>query len=704
MKYVNRICALFLTALFMISSMPLSVFAAETNTPKEEVVYINMNQDGSVREIYVVNIFDLDENGQIIDYGEYETLRNMTTTDEIGYSDSKVTIDAEAGKLYYEGKLSSDVMPWNIEIHYYMDDIEYSAADIAGKSGTLKIAMSIRENKNCNRLFFEEYALQATFVLDTEFCKDIVAENATIANVGSDKQITFTILPNKETDIEITAKVELFEMTGIAINGIPLNLNIEVEDAELQEKITQIMDAVKEIDEGTEDLYEGSSDLYEGAVDLYEGMTELSEGAVSLSDGAGELFSATGTLHEKVGELHEGVGTLSDGAGELYSGLSALAEKNTELTEGAWSAYSALCTAAQTQLNAELVANGFEAVAFTPDNYSVVLEEVLSKMDAELVYEQAYNVALREVTAQVESQAHDLYKGYIQSQADILYMQIASKTVYEQFVGAGYTVEQAEAYLQTAEGQSMVAKAVASMTVEQKQQVLEGACTSLTEEQKMQIRTAYIEQMMSSEEVIQRIDGALVQSSEATKKITELKGQLDAYGAFYQGLLVYTAGVSDITTGANSVQGGLNTLYLNTGTLKSSVGELDIATGELSEGASELKKGAEELNDGAKKLSDGAKELNDGVKELNDGTGEFVAETSGMDTEVSDEIDSLIASIAGSNSEIVSFVSDKNTEIKSVQFVIKTDAIQIKEVENVDAMAEESLNFWQKLLRLFGLY
>ena len=83
-------------------------------------------------------------------------------------------------------------------------------------------------------------------------------------------------------------------------------------------------------------------------------------------------------------------------------------------------------------------------------------------------------------------------------------------------------------------------------------------------------------------------------------------------------------------------------------------------------------------------------------------TGEFVKETSGMDTEVSDEIDSLIASIAGDNAETVSFVSEQNTNVKSVQFVIKTDAIQVEEVEMVEAEAEETLNFWQKLLRLFG--
>ena len=40
---------------------------------------------------------------------------------------------------------------------------------------------------------------------------------------------------------------------------------------------------------------------------------------------------------------------------------------------------------------------------------------------------------------------------------------------------------------------------------------------------------------------------------------------------------------------------------------------------------------------------------------------------------------------------------------KSVQFVIKTDAIQVEKNETDENNKEETLNFWQKLLRLFGI-
>lgn len=52
----------------------------------------------------------------------------------------------------------------------------------------------------------------------------------------------------------------------------------------------------------------------------------------------------------------------------------------------------------------------------------------------------------------------------------------------------------------------------------------------------------------------------------------------------------------------------------------------------------------------------------------------------------------------------LSFVSEKNTHVNAVQFVIKTAAIEKAEVPLDDAGESAPLTFWQKLLRLVGLY
>lgn len=105
--------------------------------------------------------------------------------------------------------------------------------NLAGKSGKLKIKIKIEKNESCISDFYDSYALQASLTLDTENCKNITAENATMANVGADKQISYTVLPGKGLDAEITADVTDFEMDAVSINAVKMNLNIEIDDTEL---------------------------------------------------------------------------------------------------------------------------------------------------------------------------------------------------------------------------------------------------------------------------------------------------------------------------------------------------------------------------------------------------------------------------------------------------------------------------------------
>lgn len=97
-------------------------------------------------------------------------------------------------------------------------------------------------------------------------------------------------------------------------------------------------------------------------------------------------------------------------------------------------------------------------------------------------------------------------------------------------------------------------------------------------------------------------------------------------------------------------------------------------------------------------------ELYDGTGELTDGTTEFVDKTSDMDTQISDEIDSMTASLSGGDGDAESFVSEKNTNVNTVQFVIKTAAIEKAETTTDNTVESAPLTFWQKLLRLVGLY
>lgn len=69
---------------------------------------------------------------------------------------------------------------------------------------------------------------------------------------------------------------------------------------------------------------------------------------------------------------------------------------------------------------------------------------------------------------------------------------------------------------------------------------------------------------------------------------------------------------------------------------------------------------------------------------FNKGTTELKNETASIEQKTDEKVNDMIDSISGSG-EIKSFVSDKNTNVKSVQFVIKTDAMEISEAEEQES-------------------
>jgi X-X-X-Leu-X-X-Gly heptad repeat protein len=251
---------------------------------------------------------------------------------------------------------------------------------------------------------------------------------------------------------------------------------------------------------------------------------------------------------------------------------------------------------------------------------------------------------------------------------------------------------------------------------------------------------SYLPEALSYKEKLGEIDGVTDVTwldDAVTAKIGELAANGDQEAtALYQcaatentGINDYTSAVNKITTGYASITGGAKdladgtaTLYQGTqelvkGTqsLKDGAGTLSAGTESLLNGALSLQSGAGQLADntltlqngskslaeGAAAFKDGTKEMKEDTKELSDDTDEFQSETADLDTKISDKISDTIDDMTGKDVGTVSFVSEKNTNIESVLFVIKTPAIQKEEVKEETVTEEKKETFWEKLVGLF---
>jgi X-X-X-Leu-X-X-Gly heptad repeat protein len=511
MKKILTLMLVFIMA--FISVIPVT--AAVGSSPKEEVVYGILGMDGSVDNLYVVNIFD---GGVINDYGSYSKIINLSTSEKILQNNDQISISTKADKFYYQGNLISKDLPWSITVRYFLDGKEVTGADLAGRSGRLNIKMTVKQNNKIDNAFYNNYALQIGLLLDNRLCSDIKADNATIAEAGGKKQITYTVLPGNGIDIDVTAAVRDFEMEPITINGIKLSLGLNVDTNDFTEQISELTDAVIGLDDGAGELLQGLNKLSDGMQKYTDGMKAFKNG---------------------LGEFSDGAAMLNSGATAVSKGLSELSKQNAMLVNGSMSMQQAIFDS----VNLQLIGMGLGLPVLTQDNYSKVLSPI--------------------------------------------------------------------------------------------------------------------------------------------PRLADVKKQLDSVVLFTQGLKGYTDGVAALGKGASDLAGG--------------TAKLQTSSAVIAESANELYNAGAELNKGIK-------ELREGLKEYKDGTKEFRDKTSGLSSEIDDKIDELIGGITGNGDKTVSFVSDKNTEVSDVMFVLKTASISIP--ENEIAVPEKSvkLNFWQKLLKLFGLY
>lgn len=649
MKNYNKIIAVAMAGAICGSTAFSSIsLAATKSSEKEEVIYANLTSSGDIEKIYAVNIF---EDKDIVDYGVYETVKNMNTMDKINYSNGKITIQNSEDKLYYQGIMKQNTeMPWTIKVRYKLDGVEYAPSELAGKSGKLEISISIKENKKCKKNFFENYALQTVVQLDTNLCENIKSDEATMANVGGLKQLTYTILPGNEKDIKITSDVTDFEMSEIQVNGINLNLGLDkdsIDTSSLTGELDKLKDAVNDLDDGANELNDGAKKLDDGAVTLTDGIKTIQDGldqlnskSSSLTSGSSEVLSALKTIQSSLNNVStssKDLKQLSSASTSIKSGIDSLVK-------------------------------GLKTVDSSIDTYNSSLKKAGLNSASELAQKNKQALSALGIT----NTQRKLYSAYASGGSQAVSAELAK------LAQAGDS-EAVALYKQVSAGNTDAVT-----------QYVQAAGKLISVETLLKADASYIE---GSSKLINGIDAQMSTSSGQTTLMSGAVSLQTNYKKFDASIQDLVSSLNNLMANMTQLKNGINKLTDNYATLDSGIKEYTSAVNKITNGYSKV-------HEGALDLVSGTHSLYKGTTELTDGTGEFKGETSDLDSKVDDEVDSMIDNFAGGDFEVESFVSDKNTDVDSVQFVIKTEAIKKEEVK-VEEEKTEELNFWQKLLNLF---
>jgi putative membrane protein len=349
MRGMRKFLAVFASILLMMPALLVSADTAGSKSgeevsiepgelsSKDEVVYAKLSPAGENQEVYVVNILNIEEPGEVTDYGPYTNLKNLTDLSPIEKSDSEVNVTAEEeGKFYYQGDLNEQPLPWNVSISYTLDGQETAPEELAGKSGHVEIGIQTSRNESADPSFFENYLLQISFPLNGEKFSNIKAPDGMLANAGKNKQATFTVMPEKEGNLTLEADVADFELEGIDITAIPSSLPIDAPDIDdMTGEMDTLTKAIKEVNDGVGQLQNGASELHNGAAKLSNGSSEYRGGISALDGSSSKLVNGSKSIEMALQKLNQSLSSGSDdmGLGDLKKMQDGLSQSAAGLRE-----------------------------------------------------------------------------------------------------------------------------------------------------------------------------------------------------------------------------------------------------------------------------------------------------------------------------------------------------------------------------------
>lgn len=260
-----------------------ATYSTKANSVKKsETVYATLDSAGAVENTIVTDWLHTDTAETYIeDKTTLNDITNVKSDVEPEYRDGQLVWNMPTTDLYYRGT-TDKTLPVSISIQYFMNDVEMSAADIAGQSGKVKIVISMTNN------YFEVQKIDGKdvkvynpvvaiggMILEESQFQNINVENGEVIGDGSKEIAMLVGLPGlNETlgldklNIEgidevkfndtftITADVNDFTLDNMYFAALPLsslNSNIALPNSveELKTSLKQIKElenAIKTID------------------------------------------------------------------------------------------------------------------------------------------------------------------------------------------------------------------------------------------------------------------------------------------------------------------------------------------------------------------------------------------------------------------------------------------------------------------------
>lgn len=315
--------------LILTTGLAMPALAAEKLVPAcDETYYATLDYYGVLTDSSVVKTYRTYGNAAITDYGDYDTVTNLTDRRAPKIENGKVTFDFAGDvpdKFYFEGKTAQPYadFPWTLDLSYTLNGVPAKAEELAGKSGVVEIILTSAPNENASEYNQNNLVLTAVSVFNGDDILSLEAPGAQVQLVGNLYCVLNAVLPGESRECVIRVGTEDFSYGGMMFLAVPATLGQLDQISALREAEDELGASYRTIADNM-DVILGSLEGMNGNLNTAaNGLDQLNQGRAVISEGKGQVYDNLDTALDATGSLSE---ALKPAAGHLENARKALAE------------------------------------------------------------------------------------------------------------------------------------------------------------------------------------------------------------------------------------------------------------------------------------------------------------------------------------------------------------------------------------------
>ena len=302
------------TVVSVLTISALSLMPFSVNASKTENVYTNMDYTGTVKKTTVSNHLENDKDGEIKDNSILTNILNVNGSEDFTLDNDIVTWYAKGKDIFYTG-ITKKAQPINVVTKYYLNGKVTKATDMIGKSGKIKIEISLLNNSLLRTdNTFTPYVVALGAMMDSDTNTDISITNGKVTDTGTRSVLLAISAPglyeytninefkslNKVTITYNTTDFEINDIYMVASPKILSELDLGIFDKLdiLTSSISTLGEKMDELEAGTKDLANGTSTLFTNSNIFNEklatasaSLEKIANGTIKLVDGVDEMLT-----------------------------------------------------------------------------------------------------------------------------------------------------------------------------------------------------------------------------------------------------------------------------------------------------------------------------------------------------------------------------------------------------------------------------